>query len=207
MSSDLDLLTPMKVESMGPIHWAIAQSRSPKPGESATQALSATAHQLAQQLADSLEGRSIVRGLARYGMGKPYWPESDLFFNVSHSAGLAAAAVSPQSEIGVDIQEEIPPSVIDDVKNLTCSETEARVLEEVSDPSQWFTELWTAKEAVFKALGEGPYQSPRDLQVTDSEGRFLPIYSAGPGRSVRIVAVHWVVALGKRFCLILTEVI
>lgn len=73
--------------------------------------------------------------------GKPYLAENRLYFNLSHSGKLIAAAVS-EREIGLDIQlrDEAPRPAI--FRRLTPAEKQ-----------EDFFKLWTAKEAYVKYKG------------------------------------------------------
>lgn len=90
---------------------------------------------------------------------KPYIKNSPVFFNVSHSKKYAAIAVSP-FEVGVDIERA-------EEKNLVCAR---RVFTEnerkwMNNESAKFSVLWTLKESVMKALGEGLALPPGDFDV------------------------------------------
>ena len=73
--------------------------------------------------------------------GKPYLEGNPLYFNLSHSGGMIALAVSDH-EVGVDLQQrsDVPPAV-------------RRRLSEQENQEDFFR-LWTAKEAYVKFLGE-----------------------------------------------------
>lgn len=73
--------------------------------------------------------------------GKPYHAGNPLYFNLSHSGNLTAAAVS-EREIGLDIQlrDEAPRPAI--FRRLTPAEKQ-----------EDFFKLWTAKEAYVKYKG------------------------------------------------------
>lgn len=82
------------------------------------------------------------------GAGAPFLPGGP-FVSVSHSRHLAAVAFSPNSPVGIDIEEDrkgqllrVAPRVLDD-----------------GEMSAYFPnrllEAWTKKEAAFKAAGGG----------------------------------------------------
>lgn len=72
------------------------------------------------------------------------------FSSLSHSGEYCAAAASNAS-VGIDV-ERIRP-VRDAVKRRVCTEAELSFLENSIDPERAFIELWTCKEAYFKAHG------------------------------------------------------
>jgi len=76
-------------------------------------------------------------------------------FNLSHSGGLAALAVTPSTEIGVDIEAFRP--IENDVARRFFSTSEYRDISALSDTdwAQGFFRCWTRKEAVIKACGAG----------------------------------------------------
>lgn len=78
--------------------------------------------------------------------GKPFY-ENGPHFNVSHSGKYVVMAVSPDKEIGVDIEEcvEKDLSILDRIFN----EAEIKTLKEHAD----FYYLWCAKESLIKCMG------------------------------------------------------
>ncbi|MBE6684666.1 MAG: 4'-phosphopantetheinyl transferase superfamily protein [Ruminococcaceae bacterium] len=89
--------------------------------------------------------------LARGECGKPYFWSSTLKFNLSHSQGCVACAVSDSDEVGVDIEAALPTD--DRAKKLAerfFDDTDKKAVEE--DPTV-FTRLWSEKEAKAKFFG------------------------------------------------------
>jgi len=76
-------------------------------------------------------------------------------FNLSHSNGLAALAVSTDLDVGIDI-EAIRP-VDDNLAQNSFSQQECRSLSALapSDHLVGFYRCWTRKEAFIKAMGHG----------------------------------------------------
>lgn len=101
--------------------------------------------------------------------GKPALEGHTLPFNLSHSAGLAAAAIAPDVpnvQVGVDIEgvREVERALA----RRYFSEAEIRDLEPL-DGQDWqhgFFRCWTRKEAVIKALGDGLYIELDAFDVT-----------------------------------------
>ena len=78
-----------------------------------------------------------------------------LFFNLSHSQGLAALGISADVEMGVDV--EWIRLLKEDIAGNYFSARECAVLRALPEAAQprAFFECWTRKEAYIKASGEG----------------------------------------------------
>jgi 4'-phosphopantetheinyl transferase len=85
-------------------------------------------------------------------------------FNLSHSGGMAALAISNDAETGIDI--EAVRTIKEDLARDNFSASEQRELAALSahDRREGFFRCWTRKEAVIKATGEG---FARDLMSFD----------------------------------------
>lgn len=100
--------------------------------------------------------------------GKPVAPAFNREFNISHSGGYGVLAVSNR-QVGVDIEICSPRHIAVAKKVFTPEEQEWMQ----EDPALRFTQLWTMKEAVTKALGKGlalPLQSFSVLPIFKGEG-------------------------------------
>ena len=71
------------------------------------------------------------------------------YFNVSHSHGLVAIALSKTSDVGIDL--ELVRSFKESLKEFVCSPKEAEFAKDNKD----FYKVWTAKEALTKCIGTG----------------------------------------------------
>jgi 4'-phosphopantetheinyl transferase len=88
-------------------------------------------------------------------------------FNVSHSRGLAAIAISRYDPLGIDIElidpqfprAEVAPDILasDEISDLDA-------LPPGEQPGYFF-QLWTLKEAMLKAAGSGLSLDPRELRI------------------------------------------
>lgn len=78
-----------------------------------------------------------------------------LHFNLSHSGGFAALAVSPVFDVGIDIEERRP--LEENIAERFFSPREAGTLRRMSGERalQAFYRCWTSKEAFVKAHGAG----------------------------------------------------
>lgn len=87
--------------------------------------------------------------------GKPYFVNSDLKFNLSHSGRFVVAAVSDY-EVGIDIQKKKADKHRIAEKNFLqgeCAYINAGANDE--ERHQRFCEVWTLKEAYLKNIGMG----------------------------------------------------
>lgn len=89
--------------------------------------------------------------------GKPYLPHSAIRFSLSHSGPWAILAVGYQDYLGVDIEARPSKRDLLNIAQQFFHPKEYRHLEalEELDRAQYFYQLWTLKEAFFKALGTG----------------------------------------------------
>ena len=102
---------------------------------------------------------------------KPFLPDEQYHFSISHCGDYAAAIVSRDKRVGVDI--EIPVEKIGTImhKFLSAKEHDQfKLLPGVSSSSaidvfQEPTLLWSAKEAVFKWYAEGSVDFRREIQL------------------------------------------
>jgi len=79
-----------------------------------------------------------------------------IHFSVSHVDQLAAVAISPHLNIGIDV-ESIDQDVTEDVMAAFCHRDERRSVRDLSGPQRVreFIRLWTLKEAYTKLVGVG----------------------------------------------------
>jgi 4'-phosphopantetheinyl transferase EntD len=83
--------------------------------------------------------------------GEPMWPDG-IVGTISHSGHLAIAIVAKQSDyagLGMDV-EQLSPGLSAKATRLVCTPAELAWL--AMGPATWRTMLFSAKEAVFKAL-------------------------------------------------------
>lgn len=126
--------------------------------------------------------------IAHNALGAPCLPAApDIHLSVSRTEGWSAFAVSNDSVIGIDI-ERVRPIGWRQMLPMLCSPPETALLSNQNDGTLLpFYRLWTAKEAIMKATGQGfrlgapgidlPSdfilgQAPRaEVQVTDHKYR------------------------------------
>ncbi len=102
-----------------------------------------------------------------YGLhGRPYLHDGPSF-NVSHTAGWCAIAVDDRRLVGIDMEDTTREVEIEAVASRVFSSYELDsfgVLARGEQRSRFF-ELWTAKEAVLKALGTGFSVEPSTFSI------------------------------------------
>lgn len=103
-------------------------------------------------------------------------------FNVSHSRGLAATAISRYDAVGIDLElidngfprEEVAEDILasDELSDL-------KALPADHQPAYFF-QLWTLKEALLKAIGGGFSLNPREIRIRLDAALHPEIISAPP---------------------------
>jgi phosphopantetheinyl transferase len=97
---------------------------------------------------------------------KPFLPDEQYHFSISHCGDYAAAIVSKESRVGIDI--EIPTEKISRImyKFLSANEHELfHLIQPDKDRIPFSTLLWSAKESVFKWYGNGGVDFRREIQL------------------------------------------
>lgn len=103
--------------------------------------------------------------------GKPFLNNNNLgiSFNLSHSENYAIYAFSLNNEVGIDIEEPRPHMNIFETASLVLAPCEIAQLKNLAPHEQGaaFLKLWTTKEAISKAMGQGLNMNFQQLIVTD----------------------------------------
>ena len=97
---------------------------------------------------------------------KPFLPDEQYHFSISHCGDYAAAIVSKDSRVGIDI--EIPVAKIAGImhKFLSTKEYELfHLIEPDKNRITFATLLWSAKESVFKWYGDGGVDFRKHIQL------------------------------------------
>ncbi len=95
---------------------------------------------------------------------KPYLPNEQYHFSISHCGDYAAAIVSSEQRVGVDI--EITSKKAERIKNKFLTENEQLIFSLTQlHPGGLATLLWCAKESVYKWFGDGGVDFRKHIQL------------------------------------------
>ena len=97
---------------------------------------------------------------------KPFLPDEQYHFSISHCGDYAAAIVSKDKRVGIDI--EIPTDKISRIMYKFLSAKEHEVFDLIQPDKNripFATLLWSAKESVFKWYGDGGVDFRRQIQL------------------------------------------
>ena len=139
-------------------------------------------YQILQYAIGQVYALAFMPEIRRTPKGKPYFADACCEFNLSHSDGGIAVAVSG-GKIGVDLQE--PVSFIENVKSYFLSPAEMQYLNETPHTSAELLKLWTLKEAYGKCRGDGliyPFRETNLLAFLKTDS--ICIYDDLYGRSL-----------------------
>ena len=104
--------------------------------------------------------------------GKPSLPPpfDSIHFNLSHCTGLAVVALGIDGPVGIDLEKlDRAPDLLE-CESTFCHPEEVRNLpDETSLRSRQLLRIWTAKEAVLKALGAGLSHPPENTRIVFDE--------------------------------------
>ena len=109
--------------------------------------------------------------ILRDEMGKPYFKEQILQFNVSHSGEYLAIAIS-EKEVGVDLQE--PKDIKEGLYRKVVQPEENGLIGE--ERQKDFLRLWALKESFVKAEGKGLRISMKDYYFVKENDRYFVNY-------------------------------
>ena len=151
---------------LAPVHvWLAPSGRDQRPA----------AHELLLDLAESLLGTRPV--LRHDELGRPHLP--GLWVSISHAPELIAVAAGQDGPVGVDVENQHAREVASMARRW-FTPAELDWMTGQPDELQAFLHLWTAKEAVGKALGQGlrnaglhrqmPLPAPTDRSAVGGSG-------------------------------------
>lgn len=100
--------------------------------------------------------------------GKPMLADSPAWqFNLSHSRELALFAIGREQPVGIDLEQIDPAFPCAEVAEDILSEAELHQLSarDPADRLPLFFQIWTAKEALLKAVGKGFSIEPKSIEL------------------------------------------
>lgn len=97
---------------------------------------------------------------------KPYFEDSLIEFNISHSGEIVVCALSDDDQMGIDI-EVITNIELNDFKS-QMTQKEWRTVNDSQNQQETFFKYWTQKEAVIKAHGHGLSLPLKSFEISDN---------------------------------------
>ena len=91
---------------------------------------------------------------------------TSLRFNLTHTEGLIACAVTRAGEVGVDAENTLRRIDVDQITRHFFDESERALLAKsatIEDRTEKFFELWVVKEAMLKGIGAGVSRLPESI--------------------------------------------
>ncbi len=133
---------------------------------------------LRERVADYLGRDPTLLSIGRGTHGKPVLDREGLWFNASHSRGVALLAVSRDTDLGCDVEWRNPRLSYSAVAEGLFAPDEVRALRDLSpgERSRAFFRCWTRKEACVKADGRGLFRALDSFSV-----------SVGPDEPARVL--------------------
>ncbi|QHI70308.1 4'-phosphopantetheinyl transferase family protein [Tichowtungia aerotolerans] len=101
----------------------------------------------------------------RNALGKPYLPNRELEFNVSHSRDRLLIAIAADRAVGVDIEFRRDGVPMTAIAKRWFAPAEKEFFQGLEDPQTGFFDIWALKEAYVKARGEGIFRELRSFCV------------------------------------------
>ena len=120
--------------------------------------VTAAAHALLTRLLVRYAGLAQAPEIARGEHGKPYAPTlPGVDFNLSHARDHVLIAIARNQPVGVDLERIDRRIETQDLSRRFFARAEADALDALPEAARLpaFLRLWTCKEAVLKAIGEG----------------------------------------------------
>lgn len=96
---------------------------------------------------------------------KPFLPGEQYHFSISHCGDYAAAIVSRESRVGIDIEIPVQKIIRIQDKFLSVEEKQSFLTDGDTADYSATTILWSSKEAVFKWYGNGEVDFRRHIQL------------------------------------------
>ena len=126
-------------------------------------------------LARELASEPLDLVFERNAHGKPFLPDSGIHFNLSHSGDYALIAMSRDAPVGIDIEKHQQKRDVLAIAQRYFTPDECLYIKNHAEQEQLvaFYDIWSAKEAYVKALGEGIVYGFDRFSVISSRGDFI----------------------------------
>lgn len=133
----------------------------------------------------------------------PLGEQAGVEFNLSHTHGLCACAITRGTRVGIDVEriDESFHTLFDSPEVLAPSERLAMRQLPAEARASTFFRYWTLKEACTKAIGKGLLAAPSSVSLTLSGSRSILDGDLGGSPAAawhvetRAIDPHWVTAL------------
>src|SRR5687767_10496196 len=104
---------------------------------------------------------------------KPFLPDEQFHFSISHCGDYAAAIVSREKRVGIDI--EIPGPRVERIidKFLSDKEKQGFDIHTEKNGAELATLLWSSKESIFKWYGEGGVDFKEHIQLNNLQKEMI----------------------------------
>jgi 4'-phosphopantetheinyl transferase len=102
------------------------------------------------------------------GNRKPRWPNARCDFNLTHAGSLVACAVTDAGRVGIDCEHIRPVNVAALMRRILATNERTSSGTDV----QSFFRLWTQKEAVIKAEGNGGVWDMSRVHIDDTSADY-----------------------------------
>lgn len=101
--------------------------------------------------------------------GKPFLPDHQLSFNVTHTSRFAAAIISEVYAVGIDA-EKIDERVLK-IQHKFLHQDEKAYVDQIEgyQKVEVLTKYWTIKEAVYKWWGRGGVDFSNDIRIVSAD--------------------------------------
>jgi 4'-phosphopantetheinyl transferase len=97
---------------------------------------------------------------------KPYIPNSNISFNISHAGKYVVLASTFANVLGIDIEEMNPNININEFKEVLSREEYDRLRKSTKHIYDFYL-IWTRKEALLKAKGKGFFDDIKEIKIKD----------------------------------------
>jgi 4'-phosphopantetheinyl transferase len=99
---------------------------------------------------------------------RPYFDNTDIDFNISHSGDYVLCAVGRKNRVGIDI-EEVRPIILEDFVSILSAEDLQEICRHPNGKLECFYNIWTRKEALVKAEGSGLNFPVQEICIIDGK--------------------------------------
>jgi 4'-phosphopantetheinyl transferase len=117
--------------------------------------------------------RDVPLELTEFGKPIVATPFEHLHFSISHCSDLALVALCTDGPVGIDLEPSSRAPDLSGCETAFCHPTEVAALPAEQSPRNLrLLEIWTAKEALLKALGTGFSHPPESVCIHLGASRF-----------------------------------